>query len=134
KKPIFWVIFLFVYSIIIFRHVNIDIHEPGFGRGWFYGDDFSDRNVESAAKYYMVHGLKSNYGLPTYFYTDTITGNEMVYTHYPPMAEWIGGAVAKLTKDYSFKTLSILPLVLSVFLFFMIYHILSQWIKSNKIS
>ncbi len=131
QRPIFWFILLFVYSVILVRHNNIGIYDTGYGRGWYYGDAFSDINVESASKFYMEHGLKRNYGLPTYKYTDTIPNNEFVYTHYPPMAEWIGGVFAKTTKHYDFKTMSIVPLLLSVVLFFMIFHILSVWLKND---
>src|SRR5687768_381303 len=124
KRPVFWIILLFVYSIILVRHANIDIYGPGYGRSWYYGDDYSDRNVESAAKFYLDSGFAANNGLPNYLYQDDIPGNEVVYTHYPPMAEWIGGIVAKITKDYKFKTLSFLPLILSIALFFMIFHFL----------
>lgn len=131
QRPAFWLILVFVYFVVLVRHAHIDIHEKGFGRGWYFGDAFSDINVESASKYYMEHGLKTNSGLPMYNYTDTIAGNEFVYTHYPPMAEWVGGAFAKITKHYDFKTLSLIPLCLSVLLFFMIYHILSVWLKND---
>lgn len=131
RRPVFWVILFFVYSIILVRHAHIGIYDSGFGRAWYFGDAFSDINVESASKYYMEHGLKRNSGLPTYKYTDTIAGNEFVYTHYPPMAEWVGGVFAKLTGHYDFQAVSWIPLCLSVVLFFMIYHILSVWLGNN---
>lgn len=131
KRPLFWVIFFFVYSIIIIRHAKVDIYQTGFGRGWYFGDHSSEKNVESAAKFYMEKGFNPNSGLPTYMYHDTIPGNEYVYTHYPPMAEWIGGVFAIATHHYTDKAISILPILLSVLLFFMIFYILAKWLNNN---
>ncbi len=131
QRPIFWIIFALVYTVIIARYCKVELHDTGYGRGWYYGDGFSEKNVESAARFYMEKGFKPNYGLPTYLYNDTTQGDEYVYTHYPPMAEWIGGMVAKVSGDYSDKTISLFPLVLSVFLFFMIFKILARWLNND---
>jgi len=131
QLPVFWCMLFFVFSIILARHNKIGIYDQGYGRSWYNGDAFSDINVESAAKYYQEYGLRKNNGLPTYRYTDSIAGNEFVYTHYPPMAEWIGGIFAKITKHHDFKTLSFPVLFISLALFFLIYYILSVWLKND---
>ncbi|KAA5533609.1 hypothetical protein F0919_13805 [Taibaiella lutea] len=131
QRPIFWIIFFFVYAIIASRYVKIDIHDPGFGRSWYFGDSSSEGNVESAAKFYMEKGFRPNAGLPTYNHLDTIPDNDYVYTHYPPMAEWIAGVTAQITHNYKDHCTSVLPLLLSVVLFFMIFYILARWLNND---
>jgi hypothetical protein len=132
QRPLFWLIFLFAYSVIFFRYSNISIYESGFARGWYYGDNHSNGNVESAARFYRDHGFSPNAGLPTYQYNDSIAGNEYVYTHYPPMAEWVGGIISSVTGNASIKMISVVPLLLSILLFFLIYHVLAKWLKNDN--
>jgi len=131
KRPAFWLIFLFVYAVIGTRYAKVGIHDPGFGRSWYYGDASSEGNVESAARFYMEKGFGPNAGLPTYAYTDSLPENDYVYTHYPPMAEWLGGLTARLSGHYTDQAISLLPLLLSVALFFMIYSILARWLDND---
>lgn len=134
QRPIFWVIFVFVFSVVLTRYFKIDIHEPGFGRSWYYGDNSSEGNVESAARFYKEHGYGPNAGLPTYNHLDEDLTNNYVYTHYPPMAEWLGGVSAKITGSHSDQFNSILPLLLSVVLFFMIFKVLGRWFDNSLAS
>lgn len=131
QRPIFWGILLFVYAVIGFRYFNVGIHDEGYGRSWYYGDSSSEGNVESAAKFYMEHGFGPNAGLPTYNHSDSIPENDYVYTHYPPMAEWLGGIIAKASGHYTDHAISTVPLLLSVLLFFMIYFILARWLNND---
>lgn len=131
QRPVFWMVLLFVYAVIAARYTKIGIHDQGYGRAWYYGDNFSEANVESAAKFYMEHGFKPNAGLPTYSYLDTVSKNDYVYTHYPPMAEWIGGGVARVTGHYDDRVISLVPLALSLLLFFMIFYILARWLDHS---
>ncbi len=131
QRPLFWIILLFVYAIIGSRYIKVGIYDEGYGRSWYYGDNSSEKNVESAAKFYMEKGFKPNAGLPTYNHNDTIQGNDYVYTHYPPMAEWMGGLIAKASGHYSDQAISVVPLLLSVLLFFMIFFILAKWLNND---
>lgn len=132
KKPLFWAIFIFCYTIIFFRHEKVSFHDDGFGRAWYYGDNASALNVESAAKYYLDSGFHKNASLPMYEYTSS--NADYVYTHYPPLAEWIGGVIAVSTGFWEAYQLSFLTLFLSMFLFFVIFRFLSDIIADDKIS
>lgn len=134
QRPIFWVIFVFVFSVVLVRYFRIDIHDRGYARAWYYGDKSSEGNVESAARFYKEYGYGANAGLPTYNHLDQDLSNNYVYTHYPPMAEWLAGLSAKITGDYSDRYNSILPLLLSIVLFFMIYKVLGRWFENNLAS
>lgn len=124
-KFIFWIIFLFCVSILFARY-RISIDDAGFSKGWYFGDSFSSNNVKSAAMNYHDYGFRSHHLLPTYNYQDTIPNNEFLYTHYPPLAEWIGGLTTKLTGSSSEYVLSILPLLLSIGLFFFIFKVIED--------
>jgi len=125
RKIIFWGIFIFCLSLIFVRY-KISISDEGYGKAWYFGDAFSSNNVKSAAKYYNEKGFSTNEYLPTYNYQDTIIGNELLYTHYPPLAEWIGGLTTKITGSFSEYVLSLLPTLLSILLFFLIYKVIDD--------
>ncbi len=132
QRKLFWVIFIIVFSVILSRYFKISIHDEGYGRGWYFGDTHSAKNVETSAKYYLDSGFAKNSGLPYYGYDDGIENNEYVYTHYPPMAEWIAGAFATLTGHWQAHYISIMPLVLSVCLFFLIFHFSGQLLPDKN--
>lgn len=125
RKIIFWGIFIFCMSLIFVRY-KISINDEGYGKAWYFGDAFSSNNVKSAAMYYQEHGFSSNDYLPTYNYQDSIVGNEFIYTHYPPLAEWMGGISTRLTGSHSEYVLSLLPVFLSILLFFLIFKVIEE--------
>lgn len=132
KKSYFWIIFAFCYAIIVARHEKIPFHDEGNGRSWYYGDKASALNVESAAKYYIDSGFSKNAGLPVYQYTTS--NQDYVYTHYPPLAEWIGGGLAYITGHWDAYSIAFLPLILSVILFFIIFIFLNEILPNKKAS
>lgn len=134
QRKTFWLVIIFAYAVIFFRWHAISIHDEGYGRSWYYGDGFSGRNVESAAKFYLDSGFVRNYSLPTYYYTDTIQNNNSVYTHYPPMSEWIGGVFASITGHWEGKYIALLPILLSFLLVIVIYKFLSEILNDDKAS
>ncbi|MBL7767222.1 MAG: hypothetical protein JNJ58_14075 [Chitinophagaceae bacterium] len=134
QRKTFWFIFMISFSVILARYIKIDMNDAGFGKGWYFGDAFSERNVQSAARFYEDKGFKPNCGLPMYGYEDSIEANETVYTHYPPLAEWIGGVISTTFKATSDHALSLFPLLLSVLLFFLIFKILAEIIGDDHIS
>ncbi len=132
QKKTFWIIFIFCCSIIVTRYVKISIDDSGYGKGWYFGDSFSCKNVQSAAMYYHDNGFQSTNYLPMYRYEDTITNNEYIYTHYPPLAEWVGGITTKITGSTSEHVFSFLPMLLSILLIFFIYKVLEDITGTKK--
>jgi ABC-type multidrug transport system fused ATPase/permease subunit len=120
------IVFIFCASVIFIRYYKISIHEEGYGKSWYYGDSFSCKNVESSAMFYIDSGFTYFHMLPVYFYKDPTASETRVYTHYPPLAEWIGGITSIITGSTNEKVLSLLAVFLSLCLFFLIYKILAQ--------
>jgi len=132
QRKWFWAIFILVFSVVLARHFKVDIHDEGFGRGWYYGDAHSEKNVESASRYYLEHGFTKNSGLPVYEYNDDNPANDYVYSHYPPLSEWLGGLWANILQEYDAVYIGLFPLLLSVLLFFLIYKILGEFLQEPR--
>lgn len=134
RRPLFWFIVAFVFSMVLARYVKTSVFDTGYARAWYYGDAASCKNVVSASKYYLEHGFAKNSGLPVYEYNDTDSNNDYIYSHYPPLAEWTGGVIAKLTGRADERTLSLFPLLLSCLLFYLIYKNLQDIIPDDRVS
>lgn len=125
--------FVIAYIIIIFRMINISAVEPGRGRNQIFGDGFSDVNTISSAWYFYDSGFVKTSLLPVHDYY-TNTNNPVVYTHYPALPNILAGLYSVVFNTKSEVVLRIVPILLSVCLFMLIYAVLSLLITNASIA
>lgn len=119
-RVIIILVFIFCYSLIIFRWLNIPVTDTTTeARVGVYGDAFSSRNVHSSAMWFTDIGYAKTKGLPVFNYTGNFnqSGTE-VYTHYPPLPDILGGVYARILNTKDPYTIAVFPILLSVFFFF----------------
>jgi hypothetical protein len=125
------VVFIFVFGVILCRWWNIPITDDGYARSWFYGDSFSDRNVMSTVQFYHDSGFDAGYAyLPVLFYKDT-SRPVLVYTHYPGLPDLTATVVSQVTGIMSARKLMLLPIALSMLLFFLIFYTLQLIVRDR---
>ena len=134
KRTITILVFVFCYSIIVFRWLHIPIADTTTeARAGVYGDAFSSRNVYSSAMWFKDMGYAKTKALPVFKYTGNFnpTGTE-VYTHYPPLPDILGGLYARILNTKNPYTLALVPIILSVFFFFILQIVLRKIIPDPK--
>lgn len=126
--------FIFCYSLIIFRWLNIPIADTtSEARIGVYGDAFSSRNVHSAAMWYSDMGFTKTKALPVFNYTGNFNQSGVeVYTHYPPLPDILGGIYARVLGTKDPYALAIFPILLSIFFFFFLQIVLRKLIPDSK--
>ncbi len=130
-------ILIFSFSLIIHRWQQISIFdEVSIGRNWYWGDGFSSRNVYSAAMHFKDSGFAATSYLPVLGYEKKVNGfkGEFVYTHYPALPDILGGVYAIVFNTWDPHTLAVIPMFLSLCMFFLIYRFLSDLIKDEKVA
>lgn len=134
KRTITILVFIFCYSLIILRWINIPIADNTTGgRAGIYGDAFSSRNVHSAAMWFKDMGYRETKALPVFYYTGNFNpaGTE-VYTHYPPLPDILGGLYARILNTKNPYILAVIPIILSVFFFFILQVVLRKIIPDDR--
>ncbi len=133
KIIIIGIVFLFCASLIYIRWANIPMADHLYPpRTGTYGDVWSCLNVQGAAMYFRDHGFVKSVGLPIFGYTGI--GSEAAtyaYTHYPPLPDELAGIMATITGSTDTKILSLLPLILSLFFFGLIFIALQNLCPSR---
>ncbi len=134
KRPALGIVFLFCFSLICFRWFCIPMPENVYPpRTGVYGDVWSCLNVQSAATYFRDHGFAKSSGLPVFNYTGI--GSEdhtFVYTHYPPLPDELAGITAVVTGSTDTRVLSILPVLLSLVFFGLIFLALQMYCAIDR--
>jgi hypothetical protein len=125
-------VFCWVYLVIGFRWVNVPIADSGYARAWYFGDAYSGRNVQSAARYFTEHGFCHTCALPVLDYAPETSKNGTVYTHYPALPDILGGLSARIWGWQDARLLALLPLTLSLGFFWFIFFVLFQWIPDRR--
>jgi hypothetical protein len=132
-------IFIFCFSLIIHRWQQISIFDEGYGKSWFYGDAFSGRNVYSSAQFFKDSGFTKTSFLPMFDYKRVDRKQEEgyplhVYTHYPPLPDILAGFYMTAFGTTNRHTIAIVPLLLSLMMFFLIYRFLEDLLKHKNIA
>jgi hypothetical protein len=128
------IVFIFCYSLIIFRWLNIPITDKtSEARIGVYGDAFSSRNVYSSAMWFKDIGYRKTKALPVFNYNGNFNQSGVeVYTHYPPLPDILGGVYTRLLNTKSPYSISIIPILLSIFFFFFLQIALRKIIPDPK--
>lgn len=126
-------IFCVVYSVIVVRSISVSVYDSGRARNQIYGDGYSDINTISAATYFLDSGFAKTAWLPVHYYqprkADT---GPVVYTHYPALPDILAGSYAKIFQTASEPWLRIIPVLLSVLFFLLIYKVLFEVLKNPQ--
>jgi len=134
KRLIAILIFIFCYSLIVFRWLKIPIADTkSEARIGVYGDAFSSRNVHSSAMWFKDIGYRKTKALPVFNYTGNFNQSGVqVYTHYPPLPDILGGIYARLLNTKNARSIAIVPIILSIFFFFFLLSVLKKIIPDPK--
>ncbi|MFN4082086.1 MAG: hypothetical protein ACK4K9_00480 [Bacteroidia bacterium] len=125
-------IFIFCFTCIGFRAVNVSIYDNSRARNGILGDGFSDVNVISSAKYFLDNGFSKTYWLPVHDYYPKSDVKPAVYTHYPALPNILAGLYARLFNSVNEPTLRIVPVLLAMLFFFIIYIVLNTILKDQQ--
>lgn len=127
-------VFIFCYSLIVFRWLKIPIADTqSEARIGVYGDAFSSRNVHSSAMWFKDIGYRKTKALPVFNYTGNFNqGGVEVYTHYPPLPDILGGIYARILNTKNARTIAIFPMLLSIFFFFFLQKALRKLVPDPK--
>lgn len=126
-------ILLFVVSFVVLcvRAFFVSVYDEGRARNQIYGDGYSDINTISSAKYFYDSGFVQTAFLPVHDYYPKLLQTN-AYTHYPAVPNILAGFYATVFNGYSEPVLRIVPLLLAVFFFFFIFHVLHE-LTGNKL-
>jgi hypothetical protein len=136
KRLITIPVFIFCYSLIVFRWSNIPIADTATeARVGVYGDAFSSRNVHSSSMWFKDMGYKKTKALPVINYTGNFNQSGVeVYTHYPPLPDILGGIYAGILGSKDAYRLAIFPIIFSVIFFFFLQKALNKIIPDSRIA
>jgi len=136
NKVITILIFIFCYSLVIYRWLNIPIADKiTEARVGVYGDAFSSRNVHSSAMWFKDIGYKKTKALPVFNYTGNFNQSGVeVYTHYPPLPDILGGVYTRVLNTKNVYSIAIFPILLSMLFFFFLKTALNKIIPDPKAS
>ena len=125
-------IFVFVFSFIIFRAANISCSQVTL-RSSGEGDGPTEIAVVSAVKYFTDFGFWASKLRPIHGYAvNRETKDVHAYTHYPAGPDLTTALWVKLSGVKTEFGYRILPILLSVFLFFFIYWSLEKYLKNKQ--
>ncbi len=129
------VAFTFAFFLIIWRLVFIPITDEKNGRDSNHGDLYSDQNVYSAAMYYYDFGFFKTSLVPVQQYKgDGDAKAGVLYTHYPPVPDIMGGVFMVINHSKDPRLLRIWMVLLSIGLFFLIFYALKVFLKDDKLA
>ncbi len=124
--------FIFCFSIVILRVLNVPLVNAGKARDSIHGDAYSDINTYSALHYFHDFGFGKSCYLPVHGYKgDSNEVGASAYTHYPALPDILAGLYSKLLDTTNDKWIRIFPVLISVLFFFFIFHFL-QTLLPNK--
>jgi hypothetical protein len=126
------VFFIFCFSLILFRLLNISIYTDGRARSAILGDAFSDKNTISSAKFFLDSGFNQTVFLPVHEYYPATNTPHQVYTHYPALPNILAGFYSVIFQSIDEKLLRLTPYFLSMFFFFFIYKVLLKFLNDEK--
>src|SRR5260221_3345993 len=128
------IVFIFCYSLIVFRWLNIPVADTiTEARVGVYGDAFSSRNVYSSAMWFKDIGYRKTKELPVFNYNGNFNQSGVeVYTHYPQLPDILGGVYARLLNTKSPYSIAIFPVILSILFFFFLQPALKKIIPDPK--
>jgi len=126
--------FIFCYSIIIVRVINVPLKDAGKARDAIHGDAYSDLNTYSALCYFYDFGFKKSSFLPVHGYDGTTESLSTcgAYTHYPALPDILAGFYAKILHTKNEKWIRIFPVLISIFFFFFIFYFLNRILPDKK--
>ena len=85
----------------------------------------------STVQFYADSGFDSKYAfLPVLFYKDT-SKPMLIYTHYPGLPDITATIISQLFETTSSRKLMLLPIALSMLLFFIIYKVMNELIIND---
>jgi len=140
-KKIYFFVFLFCYTLVIWRIVQVPLYDWDQGRNFIHGDGNSDRNVHSTAMFYKDFGIvEGSCLLPVFRYTGdgdtcasaTNLGDSYFYTHYPALPDILGATYGYILDTKSDQWIRIFPVLLSVVFFFFIIKFCKHFIEDNS--
>lgn len=127
-----YIIFILCYSVIACRLLNVSVYDSDRARNHVFGDGFSDINTLSSAKYFYDSGFTQTAFLPVHDYYPMGAHGSVVYTHYPALPNILAGCYTYIFQTYSEPVLRIIPALLSIFLFFFIYHVMWHVLQDEQ--
>ena len=134
QKLILITAFIFCFSLIIIRVINVPLFNSGKARDSIHGDAYSDINTYSALQYFYDFGFTKSCFLPMHGYQNDSTkaGDAYVYTHYPALPDILAGVYAKLLNTKNDQWIRIFPVMLSIAFFFFIFHFFKTILPDKK--
>ncbi|GAB1448463.1 hypothetical protein MASR2M44_14750 [Bacteroidota bacterium] len=118
-------IFVFVYFLVFLRMSRISVYTEGRARSAILGDGFSDINTLSSAHYFLDSGFTKTAWLPVHEYYPP-GSTPQVYTHYPALPNLLCGVYASLFQSTSEPLLRLIPVLLSMVFFGLIFRFLKK--------
>ncbi len=132
-KKILFCVFIFSFSVVVYRAFNVSCLDNSPARNSIYGDGYSDKNTLSSAKYFYDSGFIKTAFLPVHdYYPEQLQTN--AYTHYPAIPNILAGFYAVIFNSYNEFVLRIIPMLLSIAFFFFIFFVLKHVTKNNLIA
>jgi hypothetical protein len=127
-----YILFIFCFSLILFRLLNISIYTEGRARSAILGDAFSDKNTISSAKFFLDSGFTQTSFLPVHEYYPATEAAHQVYTHYPALPNILAGIYAVIFQSIDERLLRIIPYLIATFFFFIIFRLLNKLLDNEK--
>jgi hypothetical protein len=134
KALIVAAIFVFCYSFIIIRAFFVPLVNNNGSRNAIHGDSYSDQNTYSAAMFFKDFGFKASGYLPVWHYKGDRDVSELKnpYTHYPSLPDILAGSYAIFFNSYDSRVLRIIPVLISVLFFFLIFYTLEKLLPDKR--
>ncbi len=123
-------VFAISFIVLLSRALFVSCYDESRARNQIYGDGYSDINTISSAKYFYDSGFVKTAFLPVHDYYPKLL-SPIVYTHYPAIPNILAGFYAVIFNSYQESVLRIVPLLMAVFFFFFIFHVLKQVTQNN---
>jgi hypothetical protein len=132
-KTLQFILFVFVFTIIGYRTINVSVFDSERARDGVFGDGYSDINTISSARYFLDSGFTQTSFLPVHgYFPGDPNYVQSTYTHYPPIPNILAGVYAVVFNSKDETVLRIVPGLLAVVFFFFIFHVLNFWMKDEK--
>jgi hypothetical protein len=107
------------------------MYEDGKIRDSIHGDAYSDVNTHSAVRYFYDFGFSKSSFLPVHQYGGNLSTKDVkAYTHYPALPDILAGCYAYLFQSTDEVLLRIIPVLLSMGFFFLIFQTLWTVLKN----
>lgn len=122
--------FVFCFTLVLFRLINVSVYDNSNARAHLSGDAYSDINTISSAKYFYDSGFTKTAFLPVHDYYPKLMQTN-AYTHYPALPNILCGFYSKIFNSYNESVLRIIPALLAILFFFFIFKVLKSVTKNN---